>query len=591
MFRPFKLRFRRRVKKSQRQVEGLSYQAEQTIDRHLLRRFDRLLLVRRFVVAWVGLFVLLIGCSIWQLAHLSAYYQSLQPVAGGIYSEGLQGTFTNANPLFASSPVDSTVSRLVFAGLFKYDEHNKLVGDLAKDYVADEKGTTYTVHLRPNLTWQDGKPLTSADVVFTYQAIQNPDTGSPLVGSWQGINMRATDEHTVVFTLPNVLASFPYNMTTGIIPKHILGKVPATDLRSQDFNTQKPVGAGPFSWLAVQLNGSGPNDAQEQIGLVPFERYVGGAPKLKEFIVHAYASRDQLIKDFKDRQLNAAAGLESTPEEFKGDPAVEKHNYLLTAGTYVFFKTSTGLFSDVKVRQALVRAADPAAIMALLNYPTRRVSGPLLQGQLAYDKSIVQATGKLAEAKSLLDQAGWKEGANGMRSKNGQQLTFTLTAADNTENQKVAVELQRQWKAAGINANIDLQAPDLFNGSVKNHDYEALLNGITIGVDPDVFVYWDSSQANPLSAYLNLSEYKSTVADSALESGRTRLDPKLRVLKYKPFLQAWQNDAPALGLYQPRFLYFTHDRIYGVKDHALNSEADRFSNVQNWMIRTAKVTN
>lgn len=591
MFRPFKLRFRRQVRKSQRQVEDLGYQAEQTIDKHLLRRFDRLLLVRRFVLAWVGLFVLLIGCSIWQLAHLSAYYQTLQPVPGGIYSEGLQGTFTNANPLFASSPVDNTVSRLVFAGLFTYDEHNNLVGELAKDYVVDAKGTTYTVHLRPNLTWHDGKPLTSADVLFTYQVIQNPDTGSPLNGSWQGIGIKAPDEHTIVFSLPNVLASFPYNMTNGIVPAHILGKVPATDLRSQDFNTQKPVGAGPFSWLAVQVNGSGPTDAQEQIGLVPFERYVGGTPKLKEFIVRAYANQDQLIKDFKDGQLNAVAGLEKTPEDIKAQAGVERHNFLLTAGTYVFFKTSSGIFSDVKVRQALVRAADPAAIVSSLSFPTRRVKGPILQGQLGYDKTLVQPTGKVDEAKALLDQAGWKAGKDGMRAKNGQKLSFTLTAANNTENQKVAAELRRQWKAVGAEIEVDLQPVDVFSGSVKNHEYDALLNGITIGVDPDVFVYWDSSQNNALSANLNLSEYKSGMADTALEAGRTRLDPAIRVLKYKTFLQAWQQDAPALGLYQPRFLYITRDRVYGLKDHALNSEADRFSNVHNWMIRTAKVTN
>lgn len=591
MFRPFKLRFRRQVRKSQRQVEDLSYQAEQTIDRHLLRRFDRLMLVRRFVLAWVGLFVLLIGCSIWQLAHLSAYYQTLQPVPGGIYSEGLQGTFTNANPLFASSPVDSTVSRLVFAGLFKYDEHNNLVGELAKDYVVDAKGTTYTVHLRPNLTWHDGKPLTSADVLFTYQAIQNPDTGSPLNGSWQGISIKASDERTIVFTLPNVLASFPYNMTNGIVPVHILGKVPATDLRSQDFNTLKPIGSGPFSWLAVQVSGSGPTDAQEQIGLVPFEKYVGGKPKLKEFIVRAYANQDQLIKDFKDRQLNAVAGLEKTPEDVKSQAGVEHHNFLLTAGTYVFFKTSEGIFSDVKVRQALVRAADPAAIISSFSYPTRRVKSPLLQGQLGYDKALVQTTGKADEAKALLDQAGWKVGSDGMRTKNDQKLSFTLTAANNIENQKVGAELRKQWNAVGVEVEVDLQEADVFSGSVKNHDYEALLNGITLGVDPDVFVYWDSSQNNALSANLNLSEYKSGAADAALEAGRTRLDSGVRILKYKTFLQTWQQDAPALGLYQPRFLYITRDRVYGLKDHALNSEADRFSNVQNWMIRTAKVTN
>jgi hypothetical protein len=110
-------------------------------------------------------------------------------------------------------------------------------------------------------------------------------------------------------------------------------------------------------------------------------------------------------------------------------------------------------------------------------------------------------------------------------------------------------------------------------------------------VDPDVFVYCDSSQTDPRSARLNLSDYQSSTADTSLEAGRTRLDPSLRIIKYKPFLQAWQTDAPALGLYQPRFLYVVHEKVYGLTEHTLNSDINRFDNVQNWMVRTAKVTN
>jgi peptide/nickel transport system substrate-binding protein len=117
------------------------------------------------------------------------------------------------------------------------------------------------------------------------------------------------------------------------------------------------------------------------------------------------------------------------------------------------------------------------------------------------------------------------------------------------------------------------------------------LYGVSVGVDPDVYVYWHSSQADALSPVrLNLSEYKSSQADASLEAGRTRLDPALRTEKYKPFLQAWQADAPALGMYQPRFLYITHGQVFGLSQHAVNSDADRFTNVQNWEVRQARKT-
>ena len=89
---------------------------------------------------------------------------------------------------------------------------------------------------------------------------------------------------------------------------------------------------------------------------------------------------------------------------------------------------------------------------------------------------------------------------------------------------------------------------------------------------------------------LNFSEFKSATADDALQAGRTRSDPVLRAVKYQPFLQAWQNEAPALGLYQPRFLYVTRSEVHGLTEHAINADVERFTSVNNWMIRTAGVS-
>ena len=95
-----------------------------------------------------------------------------------------------------------------------------------------------------------------------------------------------------------------------------------------------------------------------------------------------------------------------------------------------------------------------------------------------------------------------------------------------------------------------------------------------------------ASAADLLSvSRLNLSNYKSTVADNALEGGRTRLDPNLRAVKYIPFLQAWHDEVPAIALYQPRFLYITHGQVFGFDPKVINSASERFNNVENWMIR------
>ena len=204
--RTTKLKLRRQFKRKQKQIEGISSQTEAQLDRHFFRRLGRLYEVRRFIVSWLLLVVLLLGLTVVQTRALGNYYQSVKPLAGGIYSEGIVGSFTNANPIFAVSEVDSAVSRLVFSSLMVYDHDNHLVGDIAKSYSADNTGKVYTVVLNDGIMWHDGKPLTSADVMFTYQTIQNPDAKSPLFSSWQGIKIAAPDVHTITFTLPNILA-------------------------------------------------------------------------------------------------------------------------------------------------------------------------------------------------------------------------------------------------------------------------------------------------------------------------------------------------------------------------------------------------
>ncbi|HWB39347.1 MAG TPA: peptide ABC transporter substrate-binding protein [Candidatus Saccharimonadales bacterium] len=589
--RLIRLRFRRGLRQRQRQMEGLSTQAEENINQHLLKRFNRLAGIRRFLMAWVGLLVLLIGGLVAQNLSLSGYFQTLQPVPGGIYKEGMMGRFTTANPLFVRTSADAAVSRLMFAGLLTQNQRGQLVGDLASDYSVDTHGTTYTVHLRPHLTWQDGRPLTSADVVFTFQSIENPDVQSPLFGSWQGIQVSATDASTVVFKLPDILASFPYNLTTGILPQHLLSKVPAVDLRSTDFNTLNPIGAGPFVWQGVQVSGNDPTSTEQQIGLAAFRGFHTGPPKLQKFIIQVYADQKSLIHDFKTGQLNAIAGVQDVPKSVKTGKGVVVHDLRLRAANMVFFKTSSGLLADKYVRAALVQAANVPAIINGLDYPTLAVREPLLPDQLAYNPVYVQAGFNLTAAKKSLDADGWRIGADGIRHKANQSLAFNLAVSDDPEYLKDARQLARQWHAAGADVTVRSEAASDFQNNLSQHDYDAILDGITIGTDPDVFVYWDSSQADIRSANrLNLSEYKNTTADVALEAGRTRLSPALRIIKYRPFLKEWQHDNPALGLYQPRLLYLTNGPVAGLTDKSLTNPEDRFNNVQNWEIRLAKVT-
>lgn len=591
-FRLIRLRFRRHIRRSQKQVEELGTQAEKQLEQHFFSRFDKLLPIRRFLIGWIGLLVLLCGSVIAQNLSLSTYYQTLRNIPGGIYNEGVLGSFTNANPIYATSEADTTVSKLVFASLFTAGDNGKLVPELASSYNVNTQGNIYTVYLKPNLKWQDGQPLTSSDVVFTYHLIQNPNALSPLQSSWEGINVSADGPLKIVFSLPDPLASFPYSLTNGIVPKHILQNIPAADLRSADFNTIHMIGAGPFSLQAIQVSSNGnPQQNEEKIALVPFGGFEGGKPKLDKFIVNIYASQQELTDAFSSGQLTAMEAVNPPPKSVQDKRGVIANSLILRAAQMVFFKTSSGVLSDQQVRQALIMGADVPAIINKLGYDTPEVREPLLVGQLAYNPAYAQASFNLAAAKDMLTKDGWTLGSNGLRSKAGHNLAFTLTVASNSEDQLVASLLQKQWEALGVQVSLEYLNSVNFQNALNYHNYDAVLNGISIGIDPDVFVYWASSQASITATNdLNFSEYRDPTADSSLEAGRTRLNPELRTIEYQPFLQAWQQNAPALGLYQPRLLYLTNGYVNGLQPGPLVNSADRFNNVQNWEIREAKVT-
>ncbi len=584
-----KLRMRRILRKRRRQVEDIGYVTEEHIDKHLVRRITKLTSVRRFLIGWIGLIAILVVGVLMQSRALSNKYQVSVPVDGGIYTEGVLGSFTNANPLYASNLVDSSVSKLVFSSLFAYDENGQLTGDLAENYSYDPSETVYTVKLRQNVKWHDGKPFTSKDVLYTYSLIQNPETKSYLLSSWRGIKIKAVDDYTVQFTLPNKLSAFPHSLTNGIVPEHILSKVNPAQLRSNTFNNQSPVGTGPFSFVDIEVKQQGDNERISSVVLQKFENYHQGTPSLDKFILKAYSQEDQLINTYKDKQVDAIVGLNQLPDFLSNDDQTREYPITLTGQVMTFFKNDQEVLKDPTIRRALVLGVNKLELFSQVPYPLLAIDEPLLRSQPGYDKRYAQVTNKRDEAKVLLDGLGWKQDpSTGIRTKDGKKLTFRLFSGNDSELTAVSGALQKQWRELGVDVQVLLQSDSELQSTVATHSYDALLYGISIGPDPDVFAYWHSSQADPRSeTRLNFSEYKSTVADRSLEAGRTRSDPANRAIKYRPFLEAWKNDNPALALYQTRFLYIARQPLYDFNSTLVATPSDRFANVDEWKVRSA----
>jgi peptide/nickel transport system substrate-binding protein len=271
---------------------------------------------------------------------------------------------------------------------------------------------------------------------------------------------------------------------------------------------------------------------------------------------------------------------------FKTDKSIHIYNTPLTSSVMAFFNNSHPILNETPVRSALVSSIDRYEVSNMLEYPVKVVDSPLLASQLGYDPNIVEQGYSLDNANQQLDKAGWAKGEN-VRTKADKPLKLVLAAQDTPAYAQVAKYLQSQWSKIGVRVDVRYySSDDLQKAVIPSHDYDILLYGVSMGVDPDVFAYWDSTQASLSSqGHLNLSEYKSKAADQALESARTRADNGLRVAKYKAFLTAWVNDAPALALYQPNMIYVSRGQVFNYERKEANTSADRFYNVNEWMIR------
>lgn len=570
-------RLARRVKKA----EGAT---QRHAHRFIIRRIDNIRLVTREITTWlvvVGVIIAAIGL---QLIWGQSMFMRVTPVAGGTYVEGVVGQVDTMNPLFVSTPSEASVARLVFSSLYNYDETGNIRQDLAKSLISDQNGRVYTIGIRSDAKWHDGEALTAKDVVFTINLIKNPATRSPLRINWLDVSATATDAHTVQFTLPATYAAFPHALTFPIMPEHLLKDVAPGALRESPFS-RSPVGSGPFSFRLLQ-----PADnvsKHKVVHLLANGVYYGGSPKLGRFELHAYPTEDAIIRAVKAGELSGASGISATSLG-----QIDRSKYILTpqalySGVYLLFNMNNPILKDVKVRKALQIGTDTTTLRKAIGGGVLPLDAPVIQTQLSDGDFPHLAPADPSRARALLDEAGWVV-SGGARVKEGKVLEFTITTTKSAEYDMSVDVITKEWQKLGVKVNkkvVDVSSVSstFVQDVLRARNFDMLLYELSIGADPDVYAYWHSSQVG--QGGYNFSSYSSKVADASLASARLRLEPELRSAKYKQFARQWQEDAPALGLYQPVLQYIANPGVIAVHPGAvLASEADRYANVQYWTV-------
>jgi peptide/nickel transport system substrate-binding protein len=506
----------------------------------------------------------------------------LAPIEGGSYTEGVVGQPIAINPLLAANnDADRDLLELVFSDL----------SELAEGYSLSEDKRVWTVTLLEDLFWSDGEPLTTDDILFTLETIQNPETHSGLFTTWQGVQAARLSQREIRFTLRTPYAFFFDNLQSfKIAPQHIFGAIPNANLRLSDYNLE-PIGSGPYEFVSYEKRKDGFIKSYRFAANV---RYAGEAPLIKEFNVQFYPNYDEAISAFNRKEIDGLGGL-SAPDVKKLKIGYQLKEFKIPRYYAVFFNQSTSLpLKSLEVRQALVRAADRKNIVArALNTRAIEITGPLYPGLEGYEPFTAEETEfSLQAAEKLLEDNLWERGADGVRAKkvkDGElRLAFEIIVPNIDFLVDTASILAEDWGKIGVALTpVIMSPPEVANESIKTRNYQMILFGNILKNNPDVFSFWHSSER--FRPGLNLALYENKKADVLLESVRQNFDPASRAKDLRELQRLISEDAPAAFLFSPHYLYAGPKTLGGLAAHLIASPANRFDGIETWYLKTARV--
>lgn len=532
----------------------------------------------RFIIKSLSLLVvaslLVIGIRLWQ-KHIVWI-----PKNGGTYTEGLVGAPRFINPVLAiGTTSDMDLTELVFPGLVKTNDQNKIVTDLAEKFSISDDNKTYTFTLKKNLKWDDGETLTIDDVMFTYQLVQDQNYASPWKSTFSNVTFAKVDDHTIKATLKNPSALFLAYFTLGILPSHRFQDIQPQNFLLLEDNT-RPTGSGPFRFKSLVLSKGG--DLKSMI----FERnplYYGKKPYLDEIHFKFYPDITSAQEGLRNREIQGLAFVppwQEKTEEQVGN--VNKQPLILPQVTALIFNLKDDLFKKKDVRRALVLGTNRTDITNKITHGDALISeGPFAPGFIGSVADLAPRPFIPTEANSLLDSAGYKRGADGMRKDGNNNLRIVITTPDEDPYTSIATILKDNWSKLGIEVEIQTVDPTRFSQDVlKPRRYDALLYGELFDQTLDPYPFWDSSEA--LDPGLNLSLYINKSVDQLLEKARVEKDEKKRDQDYQQVQRAIADDIPAMFLFTPKYQYYLPKNLHGVIEGNVTTPAERFTDITNW---------
>ena len=493
------------------------------------------------------------------------------------------------DPLHAIEYYENFIDVALYSALVDIDDRGQPVPDLAVrvptrangDISPD--GKTLTYRLRSNVRWQDGVALTSHDVAYTFKRMMDPKTNF-VVGSTYGAIARidTPDDRTVLVRLKVPWADATTQLFVGgqngsILPQHVLEHI--DDLSHSSFESQ-PMGSGPYRlerW-----------DRGNRIVLRANRDYFRGKPAIDRIDIVFVPDGNTMAIRLRTGEIDFSPQIPSGAAlQLRGKPGLAFRAVPTYSTIELDFNTTAPPFDDERVRQALAMAVDRVRIATKADHGLAVPADDLVPPQSPFhvpDPSVRQR-GDLETAARVLEAAGWKRRADGLREKKGEMLVAALLIPSGyVATASAAIQIQATWRELGVDASIrPLQVNTLLapGGALARGDFGVTLGSTGFATSPDRSQYITSGAIPPSGD--NFSRVRDRELDRLTFAGRAELDPKKRLALYARISKIVRHRAIVVPLVWADLPYIYDARLTGLRPEPINSD---LWNVYDWHFAT-----
>ena len=501
--------------------------------------------------------------------------------AGGTLVIALPSQPENLNPIASDNVYGG--NQKFFNGLLRYAKDLTSEPDVASEMPSrSADGKTVTVKIRDDVKFHDGTPLKASDVAFTYSAILDEDSASPLATLLDTLDSaKAVDDDTVQFKLNRVDPAFFHKLQIGIVPA---AQLQGKDIKTAAFN-RKPIGSGPYVLKEFQPGG--------RIVMEANANYFRGAPKIKRIVLTAVEDENARVALLEKGTIDAAGIVPKLVPRIRDNGAYNVIEVRTADARVAALPNHDPALGEPAVRRALSYAVDREKIVeGTLAGAGEPAYGPIMKGHWAYSP-VAEKPYDPAEAERRLDAAGWRQSGDGTRTKGARKLSFTLVypAADSVR-KDIALAFASDMEKVGVDIKLEGLSWDVIE---KRQDRGAVEFGYGTPYDPDIELYTlfhSRFASGDDDIFTNYPRTRNPAVDAALDAERSKLDIDERKQDFVKLQQELAKDASWLWLVRLRHVAVISKRVKGV-DPQVEPHAHGFSrgtswNLENWSLGPAR---